>query len=87
MLYMPSTKGPLHTDIITENRFCLCIFESDTVKSDCPVQIFRKMMKYLMQTVKKSSGKKKSSEFFFRPPDPKSEKKFPINQPIKKSWP
>ena len=23
-------------------RFCLCIFESDTVKSDCPVQIFRK---------------------------------------------
>ena len=27
-------------------RFCLCIFESDTVKSDCPVQIFRKMMKY-----------------------------------------
>ena len=28
-------------------RFCLCIFESDTVKSDCPVQIFRKMMKYI----------------------------------------
>ena len=27
--------------------FCLCIFESDTVKSDCPVQIFRKMMKYI----------------------------------------
>ena len=24
----------------------MCIFESDTVKSDCPVQIFRKMMKY-----------------------------------------
>ena len=23
------------------------LFESDTVKSDCPVQIFRKMMKYL----------------------------------------
>ena len=23
-------------------RFCLCIFESDTVKSDCPFQIFRK---------------------------------------------
>ena len=21
-------------------RFCLCIFENDTVKSDCPVQIF-----------------------------------------------
>ena len=28
-------------------RLCLCIFESDTVKSDCQVQIFRKMMKYL----------------------------------------
>ena len=22
-------------------RFCLCIFESDTVKTDCPVQTFR----------------------------------------------
>ena len=29
------------------SRFCLCIFESDTVKSDNPVQIFRKMIKYL----------------------------------------
>ena len=28
-------------------RFCLCISESDTVKSDCPIQIFRKMIKYL----------------------------------------
>ena len=27
-------------------RFCLCNFESDTVKSNCPVQIFREMMKY-----------------------------------------
>ena len=25
----------------------MCIFESDTVKSDCPVQIFRKMIKCL----------------------------------------
>ena len=32
-------------------RFCLCIIESDTVKSDCPVQIFRKMMKYLKITL------------------------------------
>ena len=35
-------------------RFCLCIFESDTVKSDFPIQIFRKMIKYLkllIQTV------------------------------------
>ena len=32
-------------------RFCLCIFESDTVTSDCPVQIFRKMMKYLKITL------------------------------------
>ena len=28
-------------------RFSLGIFESDTVKSDCPVQIFREMMKYI----------------------------------------
>ena len=28
-------------------RFCLGIFESDTVKSDCSVQILRKMMKYI----------------------------------------
>ena len=34
-------------------RFCLCIFESDTVKSDCPMQIFRKIIifKDLIQTV------------------------------------
>ena len=35
-------------------RFCLCIFESDTVKSDCPVQIFRtngEIFKDLIQTV------------------------------------
>ena len=25
----------------------VCIFESDTVKSDCPIQISRKMMEYL----------------------------------------
>ena len=45
-------------------------FKNDTVKSDCPVQIFRKMMKYLKITLlvfleilkkkkKKSSEKKK----------------------------
>ena len=28
-------------------RFCLCIIESDNVKSDCPVQTFRKMTTYL----------------------------------------
>ena len=27
-------------------KFCLCIFESDTVKSDSPVQFFRKMIKF-----------------------------------------
>ena len=34
-------------------RFCLCIFGSDTVKSDCPMQIFKKIMKFkdLIQTV------------------------------------
>ena len=32
----------------------MCIFESDTVKIDCPIQIFRKMIKKfkdLIQTV------------------------------------
>ena len=28
-------------------RFCLCMFESDTVKSDSPIQIFRKIMKFV----------------------------------------
>ena len=46
-------------------------FENDTVKSDCPVQIFRKMMKYLKVTLlvfleilkkKKSSEKKKKKK-------------------------
>ena len=97
-------------------RFYLCIFESDTVKSDCPVQTFRKMVKYIkikyrllvyslvllffLETLKKKALKKKSSEndqltghfqsffiYFFRPPDPKSEKKIPVNQLIKKFWP
>ena len=34
--------------------FCLCIFETDTVNSDCPVQIFRfidEIFTDLMQTV------------------------------------
>ena len=29
------------------SRFCLYIYESGTVKIDCPVQIFTKMMEYL----------------------------------------
>ena len=34
-------------------RFCLCIFESATVKAECPVQIFRndKIFKDLIQTL------------------------------------
>ena len=74
----------------------MCIFESDTVKSDCPVQIFRKIMTFfkdLIQTVdiitrkKPSENDKLNGNFqscfcFFRPPDPKSEKK---NPPIPKS--
>ena len=28
-------------------RSCLSIFESDTVKIDCPIHIFSKMIKYL----------------------------------------
>ena len=50
-------------------RFCLCIFKSDTVKSDCPVQIFfKKVIKYLkikykllrftiLEALKKKGGK------------------------------
>ena len=52
-------------------RFCLCIFENGTVKSDGPVQIFRKMMKFLKITllvllfsgdIKEKKKEKKSSE-------------------------
>ena len=56
-------------------RFCLCIFESDTVKSDSPMQVFRKIIKYLKilcrllvyftvcsGDIKKKSLKMKSSE-------------------------
>ena len=46
-LYSLSILFVLLKKIIYFLRFCLCIFESDTVKSDCPVQIFRKMMKYI----------------------------------------
>ena len=40
--------------VLLKNNICLCNFESDTVKSDCPVQIFRKndkIFKDLIQTV------------------------------------
>ena len=32
-------------------RFCLCIFESDTVKKDCPMQENYEIFKDLIQTV------------------------------------
>ena len=32
-------------------RFCLCIFESDTVKTDCPMQENYEILKDLIQTV------------------------------------
>ena len=32
-------------------KFCLCIFENDTIKNDCPIQIFLKIMKNLILTV------------------------------------
>ena len=42
---------PLTLNIICfvekKNWLFLCISESDTVKSDCPMQTFRKIMKYL----------------------------------------
>ena len=33
------------------SRFCLCIFESDTVKSDCPMQENYEIFKDFSQTV------------------------------------
>ena len=61
-------------------RFCLCIFESDTVKSDCLIQIFMKNMQHLnilyrllvyltsftvcSEDIKKSSENDKSSGHF-----------------------
>ena len=62
--------------------FCLCIFESDTVKSDFPDQIFCKMMLVNLTTsfsvcifleIKKKHNWS-FSELFFSSPDPKSEK-------------
>ena len=71
----------------------LCIFESDTVKSDFPDQIFCKMMLvYLTSSFSVFfSGDKKSTtghfqSFFFRPPDPKYEK-IPCKSTNKKFWP
>ena len=51
------------------------MFESDTVKSDCPVQIFRKIQYRVVVFW-----------LLFFVPDPKSDF-FPINQLIKKIWP
>ena len=78
-------------------RFCLRIFDSDTVKSDCLIQIFRKMLKDLIQTVgdyltsltvfsgdiKKSTGKKSSEN----DQTLNLKKKIPVNQLMKKFWP
>ena len=48
-LFYPQTLNIIY--LVEKNnvflRFCLCIFKSDTVKSDCRVQIFRKMIKYI----------------------------------------
>ena len=46
-LLYPPTRNIICWKKKKKIRFCLCIFESDTVKTDCPAQIFRKMMKYL----------------------------------------
>ena len=44
-LYLPNLNIICFLEKKIFLRFCLCIFESGTVKSDCPVQIFKKMMK------------------------------------------
>ena len=83
-------------------RFCLCIFESDTVKSDCPVHFIERFntdcwFTYYLEILKK---KKKNSEndqltghfqsfliYFFFIPTSLNLKKNSINQLIKKFWP
>ena len=91
----------------------MCIFESDTVNSDCPMEEnyerFNKdrrftllVLLYVLEILKKKKKKaqkmkkktlKMTSHYgsqlvifraFFRLPDPKSEKKIPVNQLIKK---
>ena len=68
----------------------MCIFESDSVKSDIPLHIFRKIMEYLkiyyrllvyltcllfvLEILKKWSENWSFSEFFLSLPRPKSEK-------------
>ena len=47
-------------------RFCQCIFESDTVKSDCPVQIFRKKMKYIKIKYRQLVNLTSFTVFFWR---------------------
>ena len=74
----------------------MCIFESDTVKSDCPLQEclrfhtdcwFTLIVLLFVLDIKKKKTLKMTSQlvifraFFFRPPDPKSEKN-PVNQLI-----
>ena len=58
-------------------------FESGTVKSDCPVQIFRKMVKYLKIEVSLTKFTV-FLEILKKIHHPKSEKKS-RNQPIKSS--
>ena len=48
IFYLPTLNIiSLAKKIIIFWRFCLCIFESATVKSNCPVQIFKKMINFL----------------------------------------
>ena len=73
-------------------RFCLCFFESDTVKSDCPMQENYEIFKYLIQTVGllylfNCLFCFQSFFLFFPSPDPKYVKKIPVNELLKKIWP
>ena len=79
-------------------RFCLCIFERETVKIDCPVQIFRKMMKYLKIKCRlltrftvytgdiKIKRKKRTAGKKALKLTSQLKKKTPVNQLIEKFW-
>ena len=71
-------------------------FENDTVKSDCPMEENYEIFQDLIQTVgllyyftslTVCSGYFQSFfSFFPRPPDPKSEKKNPVNHQLIKKY-
>ena len=65
----------------------MCIFESDNVESDYLMHENYEIFKDLIQTVGLLYSQLVIFRGFFRLLNPKSEKKNPVNQLIKKFWP